>query len=146
MDVDRYDWVRVLPGSPHIRLWFDALASTGRDPDSVRRVRSGIDKFNVNTTNIATEEYPLNRLYLLNAGEQLSIQIMSPSEAFLSVIPHLYVCRFGNAFLQAIGAVHAFQQMHKVLQQITVKRLCRQRDLNQLTDVTQLIEADVHRE
>jgi len=133
----------VIPGSPQIKLWADALVGTGGDPDSSVRVRSGVDKFSVNAASIAPNELPFDCLYLLDAGEELSIQPMSPSEAFFGIVPHLYVYRFGTSFLQAMGMSRAFQQLNQLLKKITVKRLLRRRDLNQLPDIAYRIERDV---
>lgn len=133
----------VIPGSPQIKLWADALVGTGGDPDSAVRVRSGVDKFSVNAASIAPNELPLHGLYLLDAGEELSIQPMSPSEAFLSIVPHLYVYRFGTSFLQATGMDRSFQQLNQLLKKITVKRLLRRRDLSQLPDIAHKIEQDI---
>jgi hypothetical protein len=134
---------RVMPGSPQIKLWVDALIGTGGDPDVAVRVRPGVDKFNVNASSVAPEELLLHCLYLLDAGEELSIESTSPSEAFLGVIPHLYVYRFGMSFLQAMGMTRVFQQLNQLLRKITVKRLLRQRDLSQLSDIARRIEQDV---
>ena len=134
---------RVIPGSPQIRLWSDALISMGDDPDSAVRVRSGIDKYNVYAGNTIAETLPLYCLYLLDVGEDLSIKLMPPSEAFFGIIPHLYVCRFGTQFLQSTNITHAFQQLNLLLRKIKVKHLLRQWKLNQLPDVTRRIEQDV---
>lgn len=136
----------VIPGSPQIKLWADALVSTGGDPNSAVRVRSGVDKFSVNAASVAPNELPFHGLYLLDAGEKLSIQPMSPSEAFLGIVPHLYVYRFGTSFLQATGMDRTFQQLNQLLKKITVKRLLRQRDLSQLTNIAQQIEQDIFQE
>lgn len=133
----------VIPGSPQIKLWADALVGTGGDPDSAVRVRSGVDKFSVNAASTAPNELPFHGLYLLDAGEALSIQPMSPNEAFLSIVPHLYVYRFGTSFLQATGMDRPFQQLNQLLKKITVKRLLRRRDLNQLPDIAHRIEQDI---
>ena len=140
-DDQGYPWV--IPGSPQIKLWEDALVSTGGDPNSAVRVRSGVDKFHVNAASIAPNELPLHGLYLLDGGEELSVRSMSPSEAFLGVVPHLYVCRFGTSFLQETGMAHAFEQVSRLLRVVNVKRLLRRRDLSQLSDIARLIERDV---
>ena len=140
---DAQDQPLVIPGSPQMRLWSDALVSIGGDPDSTVPVRSGIDKYNFNASSAALEELPFHRLYLLDAGEELAIQSMSSNEAFFGVLPHLYVCRFGTPFLQSTNATRAFQQLNSLLKKITVKRLLRQWDLNQLTDIAQRIEQDI---
>lgn len=133
----------VIPGSPQIKLWEDALISLGGDPDSAVRVRSRVDKFSINATNIAQNELLFHCLYLLDSGEELSIRAMSPSEAFFSVIPHLYVYRFGTSFLQATGMNRVFQQLNQLLKKINVRRLLRRKDLSQLPDIAKKIEKDL---
>lgn len=137
---------RVLPGSPQIRLWSDALVSTGGNIDSAVRVRSGIDKFNINASYMAQEDLRLHCLYLLGAGEKLSIRSMSPSEAFFGVVPHLYVHRFGTSFLKAKATEYTFRQLNQLLKEINVRRLLRRKDLNQLPDIAQRVEQDIFQE
>lgn len=143
---DDHGQPRVIPGSPQIRLWSDALVSTGGNIDSAVRVRSGIDKFNINASCMAPEGLRLHCLYLLDAGEELSIRSMSPSEAFFGVVPHLYVHRFGTSFLKAKGMEYTFLQLNQLLKKINVRRLLRWKDLNQLPDIAQRIEQDIFQE
>lgn len=133
----------VIPGSPQIKLWADALVGTGGDPNSAVRVRCGVDKFHVNAASFAPNELPFHGLYLLDGGQELSIQPLLPSEAFLGVVPHLYVYRFGTSFLQATGIADTFQQLNRLLKTVTVKRLLRRRDLSQLPEIAQRVEQDV---
>jgi hypothetical protein len=133
---------QILPGSSRIKLWSDALSSVGGDPTSATPVRPGVTKYFVSGPEMAIEEYPLRRLYLLGAGDQLALKPVSPSEAFFGVVPHLYVSRFGTEFLRATGNARTFQQVHALLKTVSVARLLRQRDLVQLPKVASLIEAD----
>jgi hypothetical protein len=133
---------QILPGSSRIKLWSDALSSVGGDPTSATPVRPGVTKYFVSGPEMAREEYPLRRLYLLGAGDQLALKPVSPSEAFFGVVPHLYVSRFGTEFLRSTGNARTFQQVHALLKTVSVARLLRQRDLVQLPKVASLIEAD----
>lgn len=143
---DHHDQPLVMPGSPQLRLWSDALVSIGGDPDSAVRVRSGINKYNIKAANFAEKALPLHCLYLLDGGEELALESLSPSEAFFGVIPHLYVCRFGTPFLQSTNAAPAFQQLNLLIRKIKVKRLLRQCNLNQLPDIARWIEQDILQE
>jgi hypothetical protein len=129
-----------------MRLWSDALVKGGGDPDPALRVRSGIEKFNVSAIGPVPDELPLHRLYLLAAGERLSLEPTSPSEALFGVIPHLYVHRFGTAFMQATGAARPFGQVSSLLRSISVVRLVRRRDLDQLPEIASLVEQDMLRQ
>lgn len=137
----------VIPGPAQMRLWSDALISIGGDPRSAVRVRTGIDKFNIDALNVAPREYPLRCIYLLDVGAEFSVEpLLLPSDAFFGVIPHLYVYRFGTSYLQSTGAARTFLQLSLLLRAITVKRLLRQRDLGQLPNLAQLVEQDVLQE
>ena len=133
----------VMPSSPQIKLWEDALIGIGTDPRSAVRVRSGIDKFSVYAKSVPSRKFILHSLYLLDSGKKLSIQPMSIREAFFGIIPHLYIHRFGTPFLLETNAHWAFKQLNLLLKKIAVKRLLRQYDFSQLPDITQKIEQDI---
>jgi hypothetical protein len=140
---DESDRAVVVPGPPQIRLWSDALAGTGRYVNDAVRVRAGIEKFSVDVKNATDAKLPVHRIYVLDAGQQLSIEPMSTKEALFGVIPHLYVHRFGTPFIQATGASRVFRQIESMLKKVAVKRLVRKRDLYQLPEIAALVEADV---
>jgi hypothetical protein len=133
----------VIPGPPQLRLWSDALAKTGSDPNRAVRLRPGIEKFSVGVKRAIPVELPVHCIYVLDAGEQLSIEPMSQREALFGIIPHLYVHRFGTFFMQATGAGRAFRQIDSLLKDTAVRRLIRRRDLDQLPDIAELVESDI---
>ena len=130
----------VLSGSCPIKLWSDALSSVGADKDAATRVRPGVDKYFVSESTITEGEFPLRTLFLLDAGETLSVAPAPPTEAFFGVAPHVYVCRFGTGFLESTGADRTFRQLGQLLKRTSVMRLYRQRDLSQLSEVAELVE------
>ncbi|MEI2619587.1 MAG: hypothetical protein V9G09_02470 [Candidatus Nanopelagicales bacterium] len=142
VDFDSQDRPLIMPGPSQIRLWSDALVYTGRDPDSTARVRSGIDKFNVNALIVAPKALPLGSLYLLDAEGAFCIEPVFSGDRFLSIIPHLYVSRFGTPFFQSTNPAYSFKQLNLLLKQVNVKRLFRRRDLSQSLSIARLIEQD----
>ena len=94
-----------LPGLPRLRLWRDALEEIGRD--SRRYARSYVskdaeEKFDVPMDATAREPVPLAALYLLRAGEEFSIQQLTPLKAAEAVFDHTYRGAF-------VGPAHAAQ-------------------------------------
>jgi hypothetical protein len=130
----------VMSGSGPIKLHSDALTSMGGNPDTSVPVRQGHHKYFVSDSTIAEGEFPLNTLFLLDAGETLSVAAVPPAEAFFGVAPHVYVCRFGTGFLQSTEADRTFRQLGLLLKRTSVMRLYRQRDLSQLSEIAQLVE------
>lgn len=132
----------VMPGSSQIRLWSDALAHTGGDPSKADRVRAGVDKFNVSAAAVVGESLPLHSLYLLDAEGALAVDPLYTSERLLSLIPHLYVSRFGTPFFKSTNAAYPFQQLNSLVKHTAIKRLLRTPDLSQSEAIARLIERD----
>ncbi|MBL8250348.1 MAG: hypothetical protein JNK31_01630 [Candidatus Competibacter sp.] len=132
----------VMPGPSQLRLWSDALTRTGGDPAHAVRVRAGIEKFNVGVARVASDSLPLHSVYLLDAEGQLAVDPLYSSERLLSLIPHLYVSRFGTPFFKATNAAYPFQQLNLLLKHTAIKRLIRRPDLGQAEAIARLIERD----
>ncbi len=132
----------VMPGLSQLRLWSDALTHTGGDPTNAVPVRAGIDKFNVSASRVASRALPLHSLYLLDAEGPLSVDPLYSSERLLSLVPHLYVSRFGTPFFRSTDAAQPFQQLNLLLKYTAIKRLVRSADLGQSEAIVRLIERD----
>ena len=130
----------VMSGSSPIKLRSDALTNLGGNPDTSVPVRPGHRKYFVSESTITEGEFPLCTLFLLDAGDTLSVAPVPPAEAFFGVAPHVYVCRFGTGFLQSTGADRTFRQLGLLLKRTSVMRLYRQRDLSQLSEIAKLVE------
>lgn len=141
--LDDSDRPMVLPGSSPIKLWADALSSTGGEPQASVPVRQGLDKYYAGPPSTPEGPSPLGRLFLLDAGECLGVDRVEPSRAFFGVVPHLYVARFGTGFLQAVGPASAFAQLTRLVKNVPVLRLVRRRDLAELEDIAKLVESCV---
>lgn len=135
----------VHPGPQQFRLWSDALECWGGNLKSAVRVRTGLDKFTVPGICKIDGAVPLAIAYVLSAGNSISIYPIDPSHSLLHLVPHLYVGRFGNAIFRASRhrTQRTFSQLEQLLTRIHVRRLCRERDLRRLQDVTRCVEKDV---
>lgn len=131
----------MIPGPAHLKLWSDALSSTGIPSGSATPLQPGANKFYV-ASQSTQPNCELNALYLLGNGG-LTIQSISTKEAFFGVIPHLYVARFGTSFLRQSDPTRTFRLLNRLINKVTVKLLLRQRDLSQLGIIARLVEQDV---
>lgn len=85
----------VLRGIPRIKLWRETALHFGHDPATLDPVIADFDKFQmpVVTTAQAGDEFPLRRLYVLEAGapdEEPTISRVSGAEAGALVIDNAY--------------------------------------------------------
>ena len=97
----------VLPGVPRLKLWRDALDSSGRESSDYARVLGTADKFSVPTAKPAfAEAAPLSALFILvRDGEaDLAIKRLSGMEAFKAVVENIY----RGSVLEQIGGSTAW--------------------------------------
>lgn len=134
------DQAVVLPGSSPLKLWSDALSSLGGDPRTAAPVRPGLDKYFAGEAGMVDQETRLHCIYLLDGGDTLAVTPVSPKEAFFGIVPHVYVARFGTGFLQSTVGARTFAQLQQLLTRVSVVKLQRRRDLNELSQIAELIE------
>jgi hypothetical protein len=83
-----------VPAYPFIKLWPDALASAGLDPDGVPPIfpRSKKRRFNAES-GFSSEPERLVSLYVLGSGERVGISDLSPHDSFAELVHHTYAAR-----------------------------------------------------
>jgi hypothetical protein len=130
----------VIPSFPQIKLWPDAAASLGHNPESLpllnteteKRVHRLSDRF-------LQTPVPLKRLYVLAIGTQHEIVSLSPQESFVELVRHSREVNVLNA-PEFLGA--HLHQCTRLIQQVPMRRLQRQHSLSALPDLIRLIEND----
>lgn len=131
----------VLPGFPQFKLWSDAIAALGYDPETRPRLRPEIEKRSHRIAEgFSLAPLPLRKIYVLGKGEQLGIAAIGAQAAFLELVRHSYAVRFlGN---QGINALH-FQQCTQLVKSIPISRLNRRPALGDLPDIVQQVKLDL---
>jgi hypothetical protein len=132
-------------GPSQIRLWQDALDYLDTDPTHTHRrpVRAGVPKFYCDVPRDDDTQASLRRIYILGSGEGIDLSPVAPSQAFFSVLPHLYVCRFGSTILQGAGPANAFALLGQLVRTVPVLTLARRPALEELPLVAEIIEQDL---
>lgn len=133
----------LLPGLGPIKLWSDALRGLGWQKEGAVRVRTGVDKFAVFVPRSPPEARLLHRIYLLDYDETETLSPLSPGEAFLGLIPHLYVQRFGHTYLKMTESFAPVQAAAQLVKSVPVGRLRRRRDLKALARMVGLVRGDL---
>jgi hypothetical protein len=130
--------LRVLPGFPRIRLYADSLRGLGGAPDAHPLVHGLIDKRLTPVPAFIEQAQPLDRIYVLEAAEQLEAERLAARFAALELMKHAY-----NAyqFAPVVGFAQHLQMAARVAGAVPVFRLRRPKDLARLTELVDFIES-----
>lgn len=137
-----YDWPIVLPGFPQIKLWPDAAASLGHEPEQLPELyQSAQKRVHLVTAGHVQQSLPLRQIYILGpAGNQHESLPITPPQAFLEIV------RFSRAM--SLTGRPELQQLHfrqctSLVNKIPVRRLKRLFSLDALPDLVDFIEKDL---
>ena len=129
-----------IPGFPQIRLWPDAIASIGEDPERLPLIST---KYEKRTYRIKERfpDYPapLKRIYVLGTGDDAKIQPLPPRDALMEVMKTSFVFRFGSQ-LPISQQASNFQQFIEITNSVPVYRLIRPNSLELIPAIVELVE------
>ncbi|NJM23937.1 MAG: hypothetical protein HC836_24960 [Richelia sp. RM2_1_2] len=140
LDMSHSNQPMVVPAFPQIKLWPDAVASLGMNPEDLPRLVSHLEKreHRINQS-FAQKAIPLTQIYVLGRDSSVEIQALQPQEIFTHLIRNSYVTRFGNELLQDKAAPHLLR-LTKLAKQVSIDRLLRPAALSLLPNIAQLVE------
>ena len=129
---------RVVPSFPQIKLWPDALRAAGlARPDDLPRVHPSAEKRIGRAALMVENAVPLNCLFALRTGDQISMEPLPVQSAFAEMIRHSYLRRL----LEPTGtSVRHFRQVNQLLKGVPVVAFARPRDFTQLPAAMDAIE------
>jgi hypothetical protein len=128
------------PGFPQLKLWPQAAASLGEDPEQMPPLHAAEEKRAHHiTAGFAQGALPLGRLYVLQEAETISSQRVTGQQAMLEVVRHAY----GTRTMHALAPADHFRRCAALLQWVPLCQLARPRDLGALTEVAELVEREV---
>jgi hypothetical protein len=131
---------QVLPGFPQLKLWPDAIAALGGDPALLPPVCEGEDKrTQAIGGSFRAGPVPLARLYMLSTGNVTAIEPLSSGDAFLELVSHSY----GITWLHGVSGPAQFAARAELVRRVPMRRLRRPPGLDQLAQVTRLVEEDL---
>jgi hypothetical protein len=130
----------VYPGYPQLKLWPDAVASLGEDPDMIPQlVPIAQKRARRVTTGFAVKPLSLRRIYVLGGGDIPEITSLKPQEALVELIRHTY----GRELLRAVETRSHFLRCTSVVNKVPINSLKRPYSLSRLSEVARRVEDDL---
>jgi hypothetical protein len=131
------------PGFPQLKLWPEAAAQIGADPESLPRLGLAFEKRACAARDrFYADPVELSRVFVLEDGDSESIQPLPPQQAFMNLVRHSYAL----PVLEKSGSRKAhFQQAIELARLIPVQALVRRRKLELLAEVAAMVEREISR-
>ena len=136
------------PGLPRLRLWLEALHTTGREPAGLERsyVNSGagIDKFDVPMASdaVSGSNLALAGIYLLTRGEDFEIRELKGTEAADALFSNTY--RGSLIETMKLGKLH-FESTIRLVRSVPVYAVSRRWELQVMNEQNALLLDHVRR-
>lgn len=128
---------RAYPGLPRLRLWLDALESSGRTTDGLSRSYAGSstgpEKYDlpVEEASMVKSDLPVGALYVLEQGDKFEIEPLTGMAAGDAIIGNTY----RGGYVAAANSQRQHWQSAVDLARVTpVFRLCRSKRFDRLAD------------
>lgn len=131
--------ITLLPAYPRLKLWRDTLVAMGQPHEALRRVRDGMDKFDLQPmADFDPSPRPLDGIVLLRQGEAVSLTRMPTAEAVALLCAN--VARPQVAYRLGRKAALFFEAA-RITGAVPLWRLVRPMDFGHLEDTVDGVEA-----
>lgn len=130
-----------MPAFPQLKLWPDAAASLGINPDQLPRLHNVVTKRSREIADgFERSVLPLRCVYVLDIGEELAIEPVTRRDSFVEVMRHTRYLTLSDDERHAVSLfpVHA-----RLVSMVPMRRLIRKVSLDDIGDVARAVEADV---
>ena len=131
----------VYPAFPQVNLWPDIAESIGCDLDMLPHVVPEENKRVIRLElGFSLDPLPLKRIYILEKGETIEIQHLSPQESFIELMRNSYAVK---SLISGLHLANHFSQCTKVAKDVPICRLLRPFDLKYLNDFAHVVVEDI---
>jgi hypothetical protein len=141
LDLSNPTTPRVLPGFPQFKLWPEAAASIGDDPETLPKLFSGYEK----RARRAEERFadmplPLISIFVLSSGSEPLLKPIPLQEGVLKLVANSYVTRYGNRLLQGANGSRHLAQCSTLINNVPIYYLERPRSLELMPKIAEMVE------
>ena len=129
----------VLPGFPQLKLWPEAAATLGDDPEQLDPVQNGAQKRRRPTpAGFSGEELPLARIYVLAEEGGPSAEALAPPDAVIELVRHAWAARS----LHATAPGERLSRFAELAEAVPMRRLHRPAELDSLDKLGAFVERE----
>jgi hypothetical protein len=137
----------VFPALPQLKLWPEALASLGEDPEKLPRWNPHLEKrARLAAHKFSLSPLPIKKIYVLEEGNALEILPLRSQETFMELVRHTYGSDYSLQTAIGVGSAPHFYRCVSIANSITVCALRRPKCLSQLPYLAWLIEEELARD
>ncbi len=140
-DVAALDWklrpVLVRPSFPRVRAHADTFGNLKEARTGLAQAHRELEKWLLPARSFATEPKPLDRIYVLEAGETCSAERIGQGQAMMELLRHTY---YAEQFAGLYGVSRHMAHAGALASAIPVYRLARPKRWEQLAEVVRFIE------
>ena len=134
------DDVTTVPGYPACKLWPDAAAALGLEPEHMPTIGLEGEKRRLDAPEgFLGDPLPVARVYVLEQGDSTRIEPLDGRAAFMEVVRHSYLARYLGA---PEDQRRRFAQVERIVGRVQVRKLV-QGPIGGLGALPALIEADL---
>lgn len=130
----------VYPGFPQLKLGPDVVLSSWYRPGKPQRLDLQFEKWVVQVTDrFPRTSLPVRRLYILEEGDDQTIESLNLQDAFEELVRHSYCAKL----LPATGSSIHFLQCANLVQNVSIRLLKRCRSLSAIPRLARMVEEDL---
>ena len=134
----------VYPAFPQLKLWPDAVAHLGQDPDDLPKLSNKFEKREyISKSDFVRQPLMLKQIFVLGQDDEIAVKQLSPQQVILYLLRNTYVARFGATLLPS-GDTSQFLKLSKIANQVAINRLVRPNSLELLDRVAKTVEQYVN--
>ncbi|MFT3925826.1 MAG: hypothetical protein QM778_25005 [Myxococcales bacterium] len=142
-DVAALEWsaspVLVHPALPRMRAFADTLEQLGVPSAGLARAHRDLPKWLLPAQRFADTALPLDRVYVLSAGERCEVAPLSRAEAMLELLRNTY---YAEQYVGLFGPQTHMELAGALANGLSVQRLARPREWARLPELVRFIERE----
>ncbi len=129
-----------LPGYPRIKLFEDSANAVGAIPSKLVAVHRNTAKYSLSCKEFSGSSIPLAAIYVLDIDDEISIEAMSLSEAFIEATRHSHI----SFYLKESDSLGwHFEKSQKLVHSVPFFRLNRPHDFERIPAVNEVLAEHV---
>ena len=139
IDFDAREQPIVYPAFPQLKLWPDAVAHLGQNPDDLPKLSNKFEKREyISKADFVKQPLKLQQIFVLGQDDEIAVKQLFPQQIILYLLRNTYVARFGATLLPRDTS--QLSKLSKLVNHVSINRLVRPKSLELLSQVAETVE------